>query len=115
LGFGKAKNRVDKKLGHYRYRTFPEWKELLESYGFGVVDSLYYFPQSLIKLFYFYFRIANFRPYRRELWSYLKDSPYGKLFPRRLISSLLFLVSKNRFKSVFGPGGTLIYIAARKE
>ncbi len=105
---------LNKRLVHFRYRSLKEWSKILIRSGFRVSDSFLYIPPSLYKIWYFYFRIITFRPYRRELWSYLKDSPYGRLFPRKILSYLSYLHIRGEFAKQDGNEGVLAFIKAQK-
>lgn len=99
---------------HRRYRTFDKWKSILKKYNLKYLYHQYYFSPSFMHLWYKFFKFSSFKPYRRELWSYMKDSPYGKLFPKKLIANLSYLISKNKFVNAFGDNGIWVFIAAEK-
>lgn len=112
--WGGDTNLVDKRLVHFRYRSLDEWSKILVQSGFDVCDTFLYVSPRLHKLWYFYYKIITFRPYRRELWSYLKDSPYGRLFPRKFLAYLSYLHIKGEFENQSGKEGVWAFIKAQK-
>jgi len=111
---GEKLNKFNKRLDHYRYRTKDDWEKILEKNGLTLVSYKYYFPKKLTITGYILFKVYTIRPYKRELWSYLKDSPYGKLFPKRLIRYLLKFTLWPVFRGLFKEGGSWVFIEAKK-
>jgi SAM-dependent methyltransferase len=115
FGLGGTKlKRFNSRLAHFHYRSIEQWKEILKRSGFNVVQIQSYFPRDTLHEWYKLFGITTFKPYRRELWSYLKDSPYGKLAPRWLISCYLNVSLGKHFREIFTDEGSLLFIRARK-
>ena len=104
----------DKRVGHNHYRTREQWTKIFEKNSLKIEDCRFYFSDEAVKTWYRLFKLTTFRPYHRELWSYLKDSPYGKLFPRGLIHRLFFLLLQRVFKRAFFGAGNWMFITARK-
>jgi SAM-dependent methyltransferase len=110
----KEINEYDKRVQHLRYRRIIEWKRILLYEKLKVIYYKSYFPADVVKTWYKFHKISTFRPYRRELWSYLKDSSYSKLFPSFLVKPILkkIIYTKTK-KALSGTGGMLFIIAIR--
>jgi len=107
--------KYNKRVKQYRYRSVEEWKNILEKNNLEVVFQKTYFSKDVHLLWYKLHKIATYKPYRRELWSYLKDSPYGKLFPSFVVKPLLRkLISSNIQKAYNGEGVWLFTVAKKK-
>lgn len=112
---GDRLKRYNKRVEHFHYRSVNEWKKILNENGFKDVWCRYYFPPRLVKTWWLLFQITTFKVYRRELWSYLQDSPYGKIFPAGLISKILYLLLRNQYKQAFDKNGCWVFIWAKKS
>ncbi len=112
--WGGDANSLNKRLVHFRYRSLKQWNKILVQSDFNVADEFLYIPPRLYKLWYLYFKIITFRPYHRELWSYLKDSPYGRLFPSKLLALLSYLHIRREFVKQNGKEGVWAFIKAQK-
>lgn len=118
LGYLKDKeklNAYNKRVSHRHYRSLKEWEKILRKNDMEIVNYQPYFPKKTVAVWFKLYRMATFKPYRRELWSYLKDSPYGELAPKRLISFLLFKYLERFFDGMAKSKGCWIFIAARKR
>jgi len=111
----KTFERFNDRVAHFHYRSLDEWRAILKKNGLEVVRYQYYFPKSAVKTWYRLFRIQTFRPYRRELWSYLRDSPYGRLVPSSVLSKALEAYLANASRSIFTQKGSWVYIKAVKK
>ncbi len=114
----KDKNKVNilnQRLSHWHYRDLNQWTDILQKHGLIVETYQYYFPKPAVKIWYRLFRIATFRPYRREFWSYLKDSPYGRLFPKRLIAKIIVQYLRPFLPQIFDRSGCWLFIVAKKS
>lgn len=109
--FEKYNDRVD----HLHYRSLSDWEKIFKKNKLKIVEKKYYLSNKQIKIWYWFHRLVTFKPYKRELWSYLKDSPYGKLFPSGLISKLLFLFFSYTREDLFQKKGNWVYIVAEKQ
>jgi len=99
---------------HHRYRSVSEWKQLLKLNNLKMLYRKSYFPFEVQKMWYRFHKIATFKPYRRELWSYLKDSHYGSLFPAFLVKPIIKQIVFNNVEKAFkGQGAWLFYIARK--
>src|SRR4030042_3643786 len=104
----------NKRVSHLHYRSLADWKKILNKYDLNVTKYTYYFPRRAVLLWYKLFKIAILKPYKRELWSYLQDSPYSKYIPKRIISNVLygFLLKYFSNKDMFSSKGCWIFIEA---
>ncbi|KKQ75950.1 MAG: Methyltransferase-like protein [Candidatus Woesebacteria bacterium GW2011_GWB1_38_5b] len=103
------------RVAHYHYRTKEDWEKMLSQVGLKATEMQYYFPKQLAKMWLLLFRLTTFKVYRRELWSYLKDSPYGKLVPKNLVIYFLKRFISPAYRLSFEEGGGLLYIKAVKK
>lgn len=110
----KYVNWYNKRVLHYHYRSLSSWKKILQNNNFKVIYSQYYFSPKIFKIWFKLFKLSVFRPYHRELWSYLKDSPYGKFFPNNVIVKILTKITWNYFQNSIGNDGTWVFIIAQK-
>jgi len=104
----------NKRVSHLHYRTLKEWKEILKENGLQVNKSYYYMDEKFLKVWWRLFKISVFKPYHRELWSYLKDSPYGKLAPKKLIIRILKYYLRNKLDNIFNKNGVWLFIESEK-
>jgi len=111
---GKRFRKYNKRVAHLHYRSLKEWKEIFDENGLKLKYHRYYFPPLMMKTRWFLFRITTVKIYRRELWSYLKDSPYGKLFPSKLISKIEMILLKYSYKKAFDSRGCCMFLWAVK-
>ena len=115
LGVGKEElHKYNERVVHYHYRSFNEWIDLLKKNNLKVIYSKSYIPLRVEKIWYIFHKIATFKPYRRELWSYLKDSPYGKLFPSFIVKPFLKKIILFGVKKAFNGDGAWLFLVARK-
>ena len=105
----------NRRVRHLHYRSKAEWIKILQGAGLSLVGVQYYFPKRAVVAWYRLYRIATFRPYRRELWSYIKDSPYGKTVPSSLVKRLLFEYLKRFLNMKSGGNGLWLYLRATKK
>jgi len=103
------------RVQHLHYRSLNEWKKILKKNKLNIVDYKYYFDKDEMNLLIKLFKLTTFRPYKRELWSYLKDSPYGKIFPPKLMSYILYKFLLKNDKRLYAKTGKWIYIKAVKQ
>lgn len=102
------------RVAHFRYRTLDDWTKILQKNGLKVEYHLYYFPPNTVKFWYILYKIVIFKPYKRELWSYLKDSPYGKLVPKSVLIPLMKIFLFPYYKRSIDPEGGWVFIKASK-
>jgi|GEM_PF-485005 len=116
--FGLTKKKVDKinkRLVHKHYRNLSEWTEILKKNKMEIIRYYYYMDRKLLKVWYNLFKIISFKPYHRELWSYLKDSPYGRLVPKKFVSFALKIYLREKYKKSFNKNGAWVFIEAVKK
>jgi SAM-dependent methyltransferase len=102
------------RVSHYHYHSINEWKNMLNNNNFEIIDYCFYFPKKLVSIWYWLFKITTFKIYHRELWSYLKDSKYGKILPSIIIYKLWYLILHKSYKRAFDKDGCWLFIRARK-
>lgn len=83
---------------HLHYRNISGWGKLFKKNNLRIIFHEYYFNFEMFKKWYFLHRLMVFKPYRRELWSYLQDSPIRKYFPKHLFSKLTYLLVYKTFR-----------------
>ena len=106
---------LNKRVGHKHYRTIEEWKIILKKNNLVILNNYYYMDRKLLKDWWTLFKISTFKPYHRELWSYLKDSPYGKFAPKKIIIWILKIYLKEKYKKSFNSKGAWLFIEAVKK
>ena len=108
-------DQINNRVAHFHYRSTQEWQTILAKNNLSFLKSRFYFPPSSVKVWLNLFKLATARIYHRELWSYLKDSPYGKLFPSGLISKFLAIYLQKYVSKDFSKEGTWQFITAVKK
>jgi len=104
----------DKRLEHWHYRSLAEWRQIMKKNGLEIIKHEYYFPDRAVRVWLKLFRLMTFKPYKRELWSYLKDPRFEKLLPKRLIAYGFYYYLRGYFRGMFDADGNLLFIKARK-
>ena len=112
---GQPLKTYNERVGHYHYRSVNAWKSILKNAGFEPIIVQRYFPISSMKIWWNLFRLTTLKVYKRELWSYLKDSPYGRLFPSKLISKMTYLLLVKSYKKAFDKSGNWVFVWAKKK
>ena len=115
LGVNKFElDKYNERVDHFHFRSKNEWGKIFLDNGLKIIFHETYFPKKVVNIWYKLHKIATFRPYKRELWSYLKDSPYGKLFPVVIVKPLLTqLISKNVKISYKSKGAMQFFITQK--
>ncbi|HLE48705.1 MAG TPA: class I SAM-dependent methyltransferase [Patescibacteria group bacterium] len=106
--------RYNKRVNHYHYKSEDDWVKILKDVGFSKVYTKTYDPDDWMRTWWILFRMTTLRVYKRELWSYLKDSPYGKLFPKKLISTFIYETLLHVYKKSYDSPGNWLFIWAIK-
>lgn len=117
-GLGVKKKEIlwfDKRVVHLHYRSLEDWQKILRKNKLKIVDKTYFMPPSGLKVWWKLFKIITYRPYYRELWSYLKDSPYGKYAPKKLLSFFSYFYVKKQYKKSFSKDGVWLFLIAEKQ
>lgn len=116
LGLKKEElRRLNKRINHFHYRSPKEWGVILSRFGLRLTHFEYYFPKELVKVWYRLFKLATFKPYHRELWSYLRDSPLGKIVPERPVIFLLKAYLRKYYARAFLRKGSWLFMIAEKQ
>ena len=103
------------RVAHYRYRTLAEWQKVLSQNGLSLIFHKYYFSVNVIPIWYKLFKISTAKIFHRELWSWLRDSRFSFLVPKKLIINMEapfvnYLINKS------GRGlGTWLFLEAQKK
>lgn len=115
LGVNKVElEKYNDRVSHIHYRSINEWKNIFKKVNLKIIYHQLYFPKDVIKTWYTFHKIATFHIYKRELWSYMKDSPYGRLFPSFMIKSLLSNIIYRKVLRAFTGEGGMLFIVAKK-
>ena len=115
IGVSKKKiEKFDKRVEHLHYRDLLDWQRILNMNKMEMIEHYYYMPKESFKVWWKLYKIQTFKPYHRELWSYLKDSPYGKLVPKKIVIFLLEKYLKNHFTQSLNKNGVWLFIVAKK-
>lgn len=107
--------KFNERVSHLRYRSRNEWEGILFRWGLKMIHFEYYFPKELVKFWYRLFKTATFKPYHRELWSYLRDSPLRKIIPKRLITYFLKIYLRRYCSLAFSKKGCWLFIISQKQ
>jgi len=110
----KKINKFNNRAFHKHFRNFAEWKKILIRNSLQIDYYRYYFPIDIFRTYILLYKIYTFVPFRRELWSYLQDSPIGKLYPKKLINFLIYGLVKRQFENSIDKEGCLLFISAKK-
>jgi len=108
-------NQINARVAHLHYRSATDWQKLLAKNNLVLKKVEYYFPPASVSAWLLLFKLATFKIYHRELWSYLKDSPYSRLFPSRFISQVLKIYLSRYIATDFSEDGTWQFITAVKK
>lgn len=106
----------NKRVNHIHIRTFIDWNKILTNRNMKVVYHKYYFPKKVVKQWFKLYKIATFKPYNRELWSYLQDKRSSNFIPKFIIKKVLTrIIFSNVSKSFKGVGGMQFIIAQKTK
>ncbi len=108
-------DQINARVAHLHYRSAKDWQKLLAKNNFVLTNVNYYFPSESVAVWIKLFKLATAKVYHRELWSYLKDSPYGRLFSSNLISKLQGIYLQKYISTSFSEEGTWQFITAVKK
>lgn len=106
--------KFNKRMDHNHYRSLSEWKRVLKDNHLKLIDHLYYHPRKNIQTWVNLVRFSTFVPYKREMWSYLRDSKITPLLPKKLIANTWYYLLKNKFSKALEGKGTWLFIIAKK-
>ena len=102
------------RMNHFHYRSFREWKEILEVCGLKVIKHSYYMNSKTLNIWYRLFKLFTNKFNNRELWSYLKDSKYSRYIPGKLIGMIEYMIVRKNVSVNENESGVWQYIAAQK-
>lgn len=111
----KELSSFNKRVQHLHYRNTSEWKDILERHSMKLVFSDTYFTKEVQKTWYRLYKIATYKPYRRELWSYLKDSPYGRLVPSILFKPIIKKIIHDHIDNAYKGEGSWNFMIFEKK
>ena len=107
--------RLNAKVAHLHYRSAEDWQKLLAKNNLVLRKAEYYFSPPSVSAWLLLLKLFTFKIYHRELWSYLKDSPYGRLFPSSFISEVLKIYLSKYIAIGFSDSGTWQFLTAVKK
>lgn len=107
--------KMNQRAAHYHYRSLSEWKKILSANNMKIIEAKYYFSPSTVRLWKKLFLLAIFRPYKRELWSYLQTSFLTPFWPKKLTTALICFLLRPHLPSRTDPDGTWLFIKAQKN
>ncbi len=108
-------DQINARVAHLHYRSAKDWQKLLAKNNLVLKKVEYYFPPASVSAWLLLFKLATCKIYHRELWSYLKDSPFGLLFPSSFISQVLKIYLSRYIATGFSKDGTWQFITAVKK
>jgi SAM-dependent methyltransferase len=103
-------NWLNTRLAHFHFRSLEDWKKLLLKFGLKIVGTHCYVSPKLAEIWYKLLKAETFKPYRRELWSYLSDRRFSKFIPKNILSYLLFLYLKRQKSGFFTGDGVFLFL-----
>jgi len=104
----------NKRVQHYHYKSIKEWINLLKEVGFKNIYIRDYANDRWMKSWWLLFRLTTLKVYKRELWSYLKDSPYSRIFPSKLIGLMYYYVFYKEYRNAFFRPDNWVFIMCEK-
>lgn len=107
-------NKLNTRLAHLHYRSLEGWGKLLQKEGLEIVSIQPYISPKLAQIWYKLLTVETFKPYRRELWSYLSDPRFSRFIPKDILSYLLFLYLKRQKSGFFTNNGVFLFLDAVK-
>jgi ubiquinone/menaquinone biosynthesis C-methylase UbiE len=87
-GSPTAFKKLNDRIAHYHYRSAKEWGKHFAKVGLTLTAHQSYLSPAAMRMWFKLFKMAIFRPYRRELWSYLIDERFTRLFPSKAVRAL---------------------------
>lgn len=106
---------VNNRVAHYHYRSTAEWAGIFAANNLRLVGFQTYFPPSSVSVWYRLFRLATWKPYHRELWSYLADPRISPWLPKSVFQYLeKKIIDAQLTRSLGHPHGTWQLLQAVK-
>lgn len=103
------------RIMHLHYRSPQEWQQIMEAAGLEVIEYRRYVSPSAGKIWYFFFKLATWRPYKRELWSYLTEKRFSWFLPVSLIQSIEAYLIAKASDGIWSHQGLWQYFVAIKK
>ncbi|MBP7768589.1 class I SAM-dependent methyltransferase [Candidatus Woesebacteria bacterium] len=88
LGSEALFSQVNSRIAHYHYRSTEQWEKEFAKVGLRLTGSVRYLSPAAIHTWLKLFRLVTFRPYNRELWSYLSEERWNHYLPVSLIRTV---------------------------
>ncbi|MFH0943407.1 MAG: class I SAM-dependent methyltransferase [Candidatus Beckwithbacteria bacterium] len=107
--------KINQRVYHFHYRSLADWRKIFKVNNLKIIKSGYYLPPSAMKLWLKLFKLATFKPYKRELWSYLQVSFLTPIWPKKLTSLLIQILLRPYYYPAFNQDGTWLFIKAVKQ
>lgn len=106
--------KINRRVSHRHYRRLSDWRQLLKANGLKLLEARYYLAPPAVKLWLQLFKLATFKPYKRELWSYLQDSFFTPILPKKIFAALIKKLLSPHYYPAFNQNGTWLFIKAVK-
>lgn len=106
--------KINRRVSHRHYRSLSGWRQLLKANGLKLVEAHYYLAPPAVKLWLQLFKLFTFKPYKRELWSYLQDSFFTPVLPKKIFSHFIKKLLLPHYYPAFNQDGTWLFIKAIK-
>lgn len=106
---------INRRVSHLHYRRLSDWRQLLKANGLKLVEAHYYLAPPTVKLWLQLFKLFTFKPYKRELWSYLQDSFLTPILPKKIFSLFIKKLLLPHYYPAFNQDGTWLFIKAVKQ
>ncbi len=103
------------RIMHLHYRTSQEWCQILRDNGLEVVEQHRYLSPLAGKVWFFFFSLATWKPYKRELWSYLSEERFSRFLPVSFIKAVEVWLIEQVSSPVWSSNGLWQYIVAVKR
>lgn len=107
--------RLHMRIMHLHYRSPQEWRQILEQRGLEIVEHRRYLSPFAGKVWFFFFSLATWKPYTRELWSYLSEDRVSRFLPVGFIKALEAWIIERASTPVWSSNGLWQYIVAVKR
>lgn len=114
MNSGKEFQKFNKRMNHFHYRSYSDWKKILESGGFKIMKHSYYMNLKSLRNWYHLFKLFTIKLADRELWSYLKDSKYSKYIPGVFMGELEYWIVRRIVSFNRSDKGVWQFISAKK-
>lgn len=111
-----AFEKINNRIAHYHYRSAKEWAKHFKAVGLELTGQQSYLSPAAIQTWLALFRTMTFKPYKRELWSYLTDPRFSGLLPSQLITRVEHqLLLRKLSQPLMHPNGAWQLLRAIKK